>query len=305
MTVYLLRRLAQSVLVLFGVSFVVFFILYLTGDPALVLLPPDASAEDIRKFREAMGFNDPFLVQYARFLAGAFRGDFGQSVRHGEPAFHLVLERLPATFELAGAALLIGLLLSIPAGVISAVRRNTAIDYVSTVVALLGQSMPTFWLGIMLILVFSVQFNILPSSGRGGLQHLVLPAITLGLFTTARITRLTRSGMLEVLNQDYIRTARAKGVAGRPVVWKHAFKNAAIPIVTIVGIELGTLLGGSVITETIFAWPGVGRLSVQAIYNRDYPVVQAAVFMLASTFVLVNLVVDLLYTYLDPRIRLG
>jgi peptide/nickel transport system permease protein len=304
MTVYLLRRLAQSVLVLLGVSFVVFFILYLTGDPALLLLPPDATAEDIRKFREDMGFNDPFIVQYGRFLGGALRGDFGQSVRHGEPAFPLVLERLPATFQLSGAALLVALLLAIPAGVVSAVRRNTAIDYIATVVALLGQSMPTFWLGIMLILIFSVQFNLLPSSGRGGLEHLVLPAVTLGLFTTARITRLTRSGMLEVLNQDYVRTARAKGVSGRPIVWKHAFKNAAIPIVTIVGIELGTLLGGSVITETIFAWPGVGRLSVQAIYNRDYPVVQAAVFLLASTFVLVNLVVDLLYTYLDPRIRL-
>jgi peptide/nickel transport system permease protein len=290
--------------VLLGVSFVVFFILYLTGDPALVLLPPDATADDVRQFRQAMGFNDPFLVQYGRFLGGALRGDFGQSIRHGEPAFSLVVERMPATFELAAAALLIALVIAIPAGIVSAVRRNTIVDYVATVVALLGQSMPTFWLGIMLILFFSVQFNVLPSSGRGGLSHLVLPAITLGLFTTARITRLTRSGMLEVLNQDYIRTARAKGVGGSPIVWKHAFKNAAVPIVTIVGIELGTLLGGSVITETIFAWPGVGRLSVQAIYNRDYPVVQAAVFLLATTFVLVNLVVDVLYTYLDPRIRL-
>jgi peptide/nickel transport system permease protein len=304
MKVYLFRRFLQSLLVLLGVSFVVFGILFLTGDPALILLPPDASIEDIAKFREQMGFNDPFLVQYGRFLAGALRGDFGQSVRHGEPAFDLVMERMPATFELSGAALALALCLSIPAGIISAVRRNTVLDYISTVVALLGQSMPTFWLGIMLILLFSVQFNILPSSGRGGWQHIVLPAVTLGLFTTARITRLTRSGMLEVLNQDYIRTARAKGVANPPVVWKHALKNAAIPIVTIVGIELGTLLGGSVITETIFAWPGVGRLSVQAIYNRDYPVVQAAVFTLAATFVLVNLVVDVLYTYLDPRIRL-
>jgi peptide/nickel transport system permease protein len=302
--VYLFRRLLQSLLVLLGVSFVVFFILYLTGDPALVLLPPDASADDVRRFREVMGFNDPFIVQYGRFLAGALRGNFGQSIRHGEPAFDLVIERMPATFELAGAGLLIALCLAIPAGIISAVRRNTIVDYVATVVALLGQSMPTFWLGIMLILVFSVQFNLLPSSGRGGFLHLVLPAVTLGLFTTARITRLTRSGMLEVLNQDYIRTARAKGVSNPPVVWKHALKNAAIPIVTIVGIELGTLLGGSVITETIFAWPGVGRLSVQAINNRDYPVVQAAVFLLATTFVLVNLVVDFVYTLLDPRIRL-
>jgi peptide/nickel transport system permease protein len=215
----------------------------------------------------------------------------------------LVLERLPATFQLAGAGLLLALCLAVPAGIVSAVKRNTVIDYFSTVVALLGQAMPTFWLGIMLILVFSVHFNWLPSSGRGDLQHLVLPAVTLGLFTTARITRLTRSGMLEVLGQDYIRTARAKGVSEQPVVWKHALKNASIPIVTIVGIELGTLLGGSVITETIFAWPGVGRLSVQAIFNRDYPVVQAAVFILASTFVVVNFLVDLAYTWLDPRIR--
>jgi ABC-type dipeptide/oligopeptide/nickel transport system permease component len=300
---YLLRRLWQSLLVLFGVSVVVFFILHLTGDPAALLLPPDATAEDIAKFRTAMGFDDPWVVQYARFLKGAVRGDFGESLRHGEPAMGLVLERLPATFELAGAGLLIALTLAIPAGIVSAVRRNTSVDYVSTVVALLGQAMPTFWLGIMLILIFSVRLNWLPSSGRGSLEHLILPAITLGLFTTARITRLTRSGMLEVLGQDYIRTARAKGVAEPPVVWKHALKNASIPIVTIVGIELGTLLGGSVITETIFAWPGVGRLSVQAIFNRDYPVVQSAVFLLASTFVIVNFLVDVVYTYLDPRIR--
>jgi len=300
---YLLRRLWQAVLVLFGVSVVVFLILHLTGDPAALLLPPDATAEDVARFRKAMGFDDHVAVQYVRFLKGALHGDFGESVRHGEPAMHLVLERLPATFELAGAGLLLALCLAIPAGIISAVKRNTPIDYVSTVVALMGQAMPTFWLGIMLILVFSVRLNWLPSSGRGDLQHLILPAVTLGLFTTARITRLTRSGMLEVLGQDYIRTARAKGVSEQPVVWKHALKNASIPIVTIVGIELGTLLGGSVITETIFAWPGVGRLSVQAILNRDYPVVQAAVFILASTFVFLNFLVDVAYTWLDPRIR--
>src|SRR6266545_1512964 len=292
---YLLRRLWQAVLVLFGVSVVVFLILHLTGDPAALLLPPDATAEDVARFRKAMGFDDHVAVQYVRFLKGALRGDFGESVRHGEPAMHLVLERLPATFELAGAGLLLALCLAIPAGIISAVKRNTPIDYVSTVVALMGQAMP--------ILVFSVRLSWLPSSGRGDLQHLILPAVTLGLFTTARITRLTRSGMLEVLGQDYIRTARAKGVSEKPVVWKHALKNASIPIVTIVGIELGTLLGGSVITETIFAWPGVGRLSVQAIFNRDYPVVQAAVFILASTFVFLNFLVDVAYTWLDPRIR--
>src|SRR4030095_9465875 len=303
MKAYLIRRLWQSVLVLLGVSVVVFLILHLTGDPAALLLPPDATAEDLEKLRAALGFNDPVAVQYLRFLRGAVQGNFGESLRHGEPAMTLVAERLPATFQLAGASLVIALALAIPARIVPAAQPKKPVDYIATVVALLGQAMPTFWLGIMLILIFSVRLGWFPSSGRGDLEHLVLPAITLGLFTTARITRLTRSGMLEVLGQDYIRTARAKGVSEPPVVWKHALRNASIPIVTIVGIELGTLFGGSVITETIFAWPGVGRLSVQAIFNRDYPVVQAAVFLLASTFVIVNFLVDIVYTYLDPRIR--
>jgi ABC-type dipeptide/oligopeptide/nickel transport system permease component len=301
---YVLRRLAQSLIVLLGISAVVFIILHLTGDPTVLMLPPDATAEEIARFRRAMGFDDPLYLQYWRFLKGAVHGDFGNSLRHEEPALALVWQRMPATLELTTVALGIALVLAIPAGIISAVFRNTALDYVSTVLALVGQAMPTFWLGIMLILIFSVGLHLLPSSGRGSAAHLVLPALTLGLFTTARIMRLTRSGMLEVLGQDYVRTARAKGVGERRVVWKHALKNAGIPVVTIIGLELGTLLGGAVITETIFAWPGVGRLSVQAIYNRDYPVVQAAVFLLASIFVLVNLVVDVIYTYLDPRIRI-
>jgi len=301
---YLLRRLAQSLIVLLGISAVVFVILHLTGDPTLLMLPPDATAEEIARFRRAMGFDDPLYVQYWRFLKGAVQGNFGNSLRHDEPALALVWQRMPATIELTAVALGVALALAIPAGIVSAAFRNTAIDYVSTVVALVGQAMPTFWLGIMLILIFSVGLQLLPSSGRGGVANLILPALTLGFFTTARIMRLTRSGMLEVLGQDYVRTARAKGVGEPRVVWKHALKNAAIPVVTIVGLELGTLLGGAVITETIFAWPGVGRLSVQAIYNRDYPVVQAAVFLLASIFVLVNLIVDILYTYLDPRIRI-
>jgi peptide/nickel transport system permease protein len=305
MTTYLVRRLAQSLVVLLGISVVVFIILHLTGDPTLLMLPPDVSAEEVARFRRAMGFDDPLHVQYWRFLRGAVRGDFGNSLRHDEPALALVWQRMPATVELTAVALAIALALAIPVGIVSAVFRNTAVDYTSTSVALVGQAMPTFWLGIMLILVFSVGFQVLPSSGRGSWQHLVLPALTLGFFTTARIMRLTRSGMLEVLGQDYVRTARAKGVNEPGVVWKHALKNAGIPVVTIVGLELGTLLGGAVITETIFAWPGVGRLSVQAIYNRDYPLVQAAVFVLASIFVLINLVVDVIYTYLDPRIRVG
>lgn len=304
MRTYLFRRLVQSLIVLLGISAVVFVILHLTGDPTLLMLPLEASAEDVARFRRAMGFDDPLYVQYWRFLKGAVQGNFGNSLRHEEPALALVWQRMPATIELTAVALVVALVLAIPAGIVSAVFRNTAIDYVSTVVALIGQAMPTFWLGIMLILIFSVGLQLLPSSGRGGVANLILPALTLGLFTTARIMRLTRSGMLEVLGQDYVRTARAKGVSEPRVVWKHALKNAGIPVVTIVGLELGTLLGGAVITETIFAWPGVGRLSVQAIYNRDYPVVQAAVFLLASIFVLVNLIVDILYTYLDPRIRI-
>jgi ABC-type dipeptide/oligopeptide/nickel transport system permease component len=304
MTTYLVHRLAQSVIVLLGISVVVFIILHLTGDPTLLMLPPDVSAEEVARFRRAMGFDDPLYVQYWGFLKGAVRGDFGNSLRHDEPALGLVWQRMPATIELTVVALGLALVLAIPVGIVSAVFRNTPVDYASTTFALMGQAMPTFWLGIMLILVFSVSLHLLPSSGRGGWPHLILPALTLGLFTTARIMRLTRSGMLEVLSQDYVRTARAKGVNERSVVWKHALKNAGIPVVTIVGLELGTLLGGAVITETIFAWPGVGRLSVQAIFNRDYPLVQAAVFVLASIFVLVNLVVDVLYTYLDPRIRI-
>jgi ABC-type dipeptide/oligopeptide/nickel transport system permease component len=304
MTSFLVRRLAQALLVVLGVSIVVFVMLHLTGDPALLLLPPDATAEEIARFRAAMGFDDPLLVQYGRFLAGALAGDFGESLRHGQPAMGLVLERLPATAELAGAAMAVALAIAIPAGIVSAVRRNRPVDYLATVVALFGQSMPTFWLGIMLILTFAVHLQVLPSSGRGDVAHLVLPAVTLGLFTTARMMRLTRSGMLEVLGQDYIRTARAKGMGEGPVVWKHALRNAAVPLLTIAGLELGALLGGAVVTETVFAWPGVGRLSLQAIYNRDYPVVQAAVFVLATTFVAVNLLVDVAYAYLDPRIRI-
>jgi ABC-type dipeptide/oligopeptide/nickel transport system permease component len=305
MTVYVTRRLAQALIVLLGISVVVFVILHLTGDPTVLMLPPDVTAEEVARFRKAMGFDDPLPVQYWRFLRGVLQGNFGNSLRHDEPALGLVWERMPATLELTVVALAVALLLAIPAGIVSAIFRNTAVDYVSTVVALVGQAMPTFWLGIMLILVFAVGLQVLPSSGRGSFLNLILPALTLGLFTAARTMRLTRSALLEVLGQDYVRTARAKGVAERGVVWKHALRNASIPVITIVGLELGTLLGGAVITETIFAWPGVGRLSVQAIYNRDYPLVQASVFVLASTFVLVNLAVDLVYTYLDPRIRLG
>jgi peptide/nickel transport system permease protein len=317
---YLVRRLWQSLLVLLGISLIIFIILHLTGDPALLLLPPDATQEDIDNFRTLMGFDDPLFVhwppwqhpgppwrfltetQYGRFFAGFVRGDFGNSLRHQQPAMGLVLERMPATVQLTFAAMAIAVAVAVPVGILSAVRRNSAIDHAGMVLALLGQSMPVYWLGIMFILLFAVQWNLLPAFGSGSWRHLILPAVTLGAFSMARIARLTRSGMLEVLGQEYVRTARARGLSEARVVLKHGLKNAAIPVITVIGLDLGTLLGGAVITETIFAWPGVGRLAVQAIANRDYPVVQAAVFMLAAIFILINFLVDVLYTYVDPRV---
>ncbi len=300
---HLIRRFFQTFLVLLGVSIVTFAILHLTGDPTALLLPQEATAEDRARFRHEMGFDDPLIVQYGRFLKGALRGDFGLSFRHNQPALQLVWDRMPATVQLTLAAMLISVSIAVPIGILSAVKRNSLLDHVGMVIALLGQSMPVFWLGIMLILVFGVKLRLLPAFGMGGIDHLILPALTLGMFTMARTARLTRSEMLEILGQEYIRTARAKGVPPWSVILRHALKNAAIPIVTVIGLEMGTLLGGAIITETIFAWPGVGRLTVQAIYNRDFPVVQAAVFTLACIFVLINFVVDILYTYLDPRVR--
>src|SRR5512137_2127610 len=313
MTRYLLRRFWQSLLVLFGISLIVFILLHLSGDPAILMMPPDATKDDIENFRKLMGFNDPLFVtwppwriltdtQYGRFVGGVVRGDFGNSFRHQQPALGLVLERMPATIHLTLAAMGIAVCVAIPVGILSAVKRNTALDHLGMMMALLGQSMPVYWLGIMFILLFAVRLNLFPAFGSGTWTHLVLPAVTLGAFSMARIARLTRSGMLEVLGQEYIRTARAKGVHDMRVILKHALKNAAIPVITVIGLDLGTLLGGAVITETIFAWPGVGRLAVQAIANRDYPVVQAAVFILASVFVLINFLVDVLYSYVDPRV---
>jgi peptide/nickel transport system permease protein len=281
----------------------VFFVIRLGGDPTFLLLAADATESDRARFAHEQGFDRPIHVQYAAFVQRALQGDLGHSLRYRQPALPLVLERLPATMELAFAALVVSLIVAIPAGVISAVRRDTAYDNLTMLGALFGQSMPVFWLGIMLILVFSVWLELLPTSGRGGFAHLVLPALTLGLYSTARVTRLVRAGMLDVIGQDYIRTAWAKGLPGRRVIFKHALRNTLIPVITIIGLELGTLLGGAVITETVFAWPGMGRLAVTAIFQRDYPLVQATVLVTALVFVLSNLLVDLLYGWLDPRIR--
>jgi peptide/nickel transport system permease protein len=300
---YLIQRLLQLFIVLLGITTIVFVIQHLTGDPTYLLLPPDVTKEDIAVFRHQMGFDQPLYVQFSQFLGGVVRLDFGNSLRHAQPALTLVLERLPATIELAFAALGIALCVAIPVGILSAFRPNSFLDNVGMITALLGQSMPIYWSGLMLILLMTVKLNLLPAFGKSGLSSLIMPAVSLGFFSMARITRVTRSSMIQVLGKDYIRTAQAKGLSDSKVMVRHAFKNAALPVITLVGLELGALLGGAVITETIFAWPGVGRLAIQAIYNRDFPVTRAAVFVLATIFVLINLIVDLLYTYLDPRVR--
>jgi peptide/nickel transport system permease protein len=300
---YLASRLVQTMLVVFLALTAVFFMVRLAGDPVLLFLPMDIQAKDVNEFRERLGFNDPLPVQYGRFVAGALRGDFGESLRYRRDALGLVLERLPATLGLAAAALALTFCLAVPIGVISAVRRGTLLDYLGMTLAVLGQAIPGFWLGLMLIYLFSVRLGWLPTGGTGGLAHLVMPCIVLAAFYAARMARLTRSSVLDILNEEFVLTARAKGLAELIVIGKHALKNAAIPIVTLAGLETGQLLGGAVITETIFAWPGVGRLTVQALLNRDFPVVLAAVFVISVVYTLINLLVDLLYGWLDPRVR--
>lgn len=302
---YVLARVPQAVLVVLGVMTVCFFAIRLTGDPARLMVSLEAGEEQVAAIRQEMGFDQPLSRQFVRFLARAVRGDFGASLRFkGQPAMALVLERFPATIQLAVVAVALSAAVSLVLGTLAATRRGSAGDTAAMTLALIGQAMPTFWLGILLILVFAVFLGWLPTSGRGGIEHLVLPAVTLASFSMARTTRLVRSCMLEVLSQDYIRTARSKGLRELAVVTRHALRNAAIPIVTIVGLDFGHMLGGAVITETIFSWPGVGRLAVESIYARDFPVVLAVVVVVASVFVAVNLAVDLLYVRLDPRIRL-
>lgn len=302
---YIIRRLLQSIIVLVGVSFIAFAVMFLTGDPISAMAGEDWTQEMTQNLRHEMGFDRPMHVQFLDFLGGAVRGDLGTSLRQNQPNLTLILDRMPATLELASVSLLISIAISIPVGVFSALKRGTHWDNVIMLFALLGQSTPVFWLGIMLILIFSVYLQLTPVSGRGGLESLILPAITLGAFSTARNARMMRSTMIEVMEQDYIRTARAKGLRESMVLYTHAMRNALIPVVTLIGLQVGVLLGGAVITETIFAWPGVGRLVIQAIYAKDIPLVQATVMVLAAFFVIINLVVDILYTSLDPRIRLG
>jgi ABC-type dipeptide/oligopeptide/nickel transport system permease component len=290
--------------VVLGVSVVVFGLLYLAGDPVALLLPADdISQEEVDAFRRAMGFDRPVHERYLRYLGRALRGDLGFSFRHQQPAGALVLERVPATLELAFAALFVSLLIGVPMGIAAAMNRGSTQDAFFTAAAVVGNSVPIFWLGIVLILTVSVWLQWLPASGRGGIERLILPALTLGAYSGSITARLLRSSLIEVLGRDYVRTARAKGLGEGAVIRRHSLKNAALPVVTVVGLQMGQLLSGAIITETVFAYPGMGLLAIQAIRNRDVPVVQAFVIMAAIIVLTVNLIVDLLYVYLDPRVR--
>jgi peptide/nickel transport system permease protein len=286
-----------------GVSLVVFGLVHLSGDPVLLMVSSDAPPDVVATTRHALGFDRPLHRQFTDYVTRAARGDLGVSLRSSLPVATLIRERLPATVELTVAALLIAVAVAIPAGIVSAVKRGSALDRLAMVGAVAGQAVPIFWLALLLIAFFGVYLRWLPVFGRGSLAHLVLPAVSLSTVILGRLARLVRSSMLEVLGQDYVRTARAKGVGEVRVLAGHALKNAAIPIVTLLGLQFAQLLGGAVVTETIFAWPGIGRLVVEAIFNRDFPVVQGVVLVVSLIFVAVNLLVDLAYVALDPRVR--
>lgn len=297
-------RLLDTIPVLLGVLVIAFVLVRLTGDPTLLMLPPDATPEQIEAFRQRMGFDRPLAVQFLDFVLQVLRGDLGDSLRFHQPVSRLIIERLPATLELAAGGVIFAVVVGVPLGVWAAVSRNRILNALVSGFAYLGQATPPFWLGLVMMLYFAAILQWLPSGGRGTFAQLIMPVVTVGMFLVAMIARLTRAGMLETMRRDYIRTARAKGLAERAVIYRHALKNALIPVVTVTGVQFGALLGGAVVTETIFAWPGVGRLLIQAIYNRDFPLVQGVLLVVAAGFVLVNMLVDLTYRLLDPRIRL-
>jgi peptide/nickel transport system permease protein len=333
-TSYLLRRLALAIPILLGVSLLVFFMLHSAGgDPAVFILGARADPESLAELRHELGLDQPLWVQYGTFLANAVRGDLGRSYRSNTPVVEEIAARFPATIELAVAAMVIAVMVGALAGTLAAVRRHSFIDYLSSAGVLLGVSIPTFWLGLILIIIFGLSLRWLPISGRvdprlgadpsapfltlnallqgnwavarDALSHLILPALTLAAWPAAIVARMTRASLIESLGQDYVRTARAKGLRERGIVFTHAARNALLPVLTVVGLEFGTLLGGAVVTETVFSWPGLGQLTVTAIGARDYQVVQGVVLLLAAVFVLLNLLVDVLYAVLDPRIRYG
>lgn len=304
MAAYLFERLARSLLVLFGVVLVAYALVLATGDPAGAMAGPDVPPSEVERIRRELGYDQPLPVQLVRYVGRLLQGDFGRSSTYRQPAFPLILERLPATLNLAAAAMLINLAIALPLGIISAVRRGGTLDVIGTVLVFAGQSMPVFWMGIMLILLFSLTFQLLPASGYGWL-NVIMPAFVLGIHGAAYQTRLLRSAMLDVMSQDYLRTARAKGLLENAVIVRHGLRNALIPVITASGVQFAVLMGGAVIVETVFAWPGVGSLAVSAIHNRDVALVVSATFVVAVFILVVNLLVDLSYGLVDPRVRLA
>ncbi|MBI4276982.1 MAG: ABC transporter permease [Armatimonadetes bacterium] len=302
---YIARRLGQAIPTLLVVLLVGKALLHVSGDPTDILLPPEATAEQRVAFRRQHGLDRPFAIQYARYVLGAFSGDLGQSLSFNEPALQIVIGHLPATLKLTAAAIAIGMAVALPVGMAAAVKRRSLMNSLGSIVVLLGQAVPTFWLGMMLILLFAVRLGWLPASGRGGPQHFVLPSVCLSFWVASLFMRLTRSSMLEVLSQDYVRTARAKGLLEWAVVTRHAFRNALLPLVTVVGLQFGALLGGALVTEFVFAWPGIGSLLMAAVETRDYALVLAIIMVVASGIIVINLLVDLLYGWIDPRIRVA
>jgi len=304
MSKYIIRRILLMIPILLGVSLIVFSLMHLTpGDPVQIMLGDFAQPAQIEVMRDNLGLNDPIHIQYFNFVRNSLQGNFGRSIHYNEPVINLIKARVGFTINLSLAGFIVSYLIAFPAGIISAIKRNTFIDDFSMVFALIGISMPNFWLGMMLMLVFALRFRVLPATGVGTWKHLVLPAITVGTAGAALATRLIRSSMLEVINKDYIRTARAKGLMERTVTFKHALKNAILPVLTIIGLRLGFILSGSVITEIVFARPGLGRLMVDSIFRRDYLVVQASVLLVAVTVLIANLIIDLVYGFIDPQIR--
>ena len=300
---FTLRRFIRGLLTLWVVVTLVFFGLRLSGDPVFLMLGDEASPEAITALRSQLGLDEPLPVQYLRYFQTVAQGDFGNSLRERRPVTEIVAERLPATAELATAAIMISIVFGIPMGIFAALRRNTAVDRALMGIAFFGQSAPGFFIGIMLILLFSMQLQILPSSGRGTWQHLLMPAIALSTYGVASLARLTRSATLEVLSKDYVRTARAKGLKESAVQMRHVLRNAAIPVITVLGLQVGLAISGSIVIETVFAWPGMGRLIIGAVSNRDYPVIQMAVLLIAVSVVTINFIIDILYGVIDPRIR--
>src|SRR5699024_8664868 len=300
---YFVRRILQIIPVLFIISFIVFTLVFVAGDPVSLMLPDDAPPEAREELRETMGLNEPFIIQYFTYVGNMLQGDFGESYRFNQPALDIVLDRLPATMELAIFAIVVATVVAIPLGIWSATRQNTSLDLIATGAAVIGKAMPNFWLGIMLILLFSVTLGMFPVSGRGSAMHVILPAITLANGIAAEMTRLNRSSMLDSLSQDYDRTSRSKGLKDKIVLYKHDFRNSLLTVVTISFLQTSTLVGGTLITETVFAWPGLGQLLIQAVNTRDMAIVQASVFIIAILVIVMNLIADVLYRFLDPRIK--